>query len=126
MSMATERLELTINGGTSAPARARTALKAFEGSLRHLADDVHLLISELVTNAVVHGGADSDTPIGVWIEASSRGIRGEIWHPGPRFEARPRPEEQKFGLHLVDQLADRWGHEPTGGLNRIWFEFDRV
>jgi phosphoserine phosphatase RsbU/P len=124
--MVTERLELTINGGTSAPARARTALKAFEGTLRDFADDVRLLTTELVTNAVVHGGADSDTSIGVRIEASTDAIRGEICHPGPRFEARPRPEEQKFGLHLVDQLADRWGHEPIGSHNHVWFELDRA
>ena len=124
--MATERLELTINGGKSAPARARTVLRAFNGALRDVAEDVRLLITELVTNAVVHGGADSNTSIGVRVEAAPDGIRGEILHPGPSFEARPRPDEQKFGLHLLDQLADRWGSEPVAGQNRIWFELDRT
>jgi hypothetical protein len=44
---------------------------------------------------------------------------------GPRFEARPRPEEQKYGLYLVDQLADRRGSEPVDEQNRTWFELDR-
>ena len=121
-----ECLELTINGGKSAPARARAALKAFNGTLSRFADDVRLLITELVTNAVVHGGADSASSIGVRVEATSDAIRGEISHSGPRFEARPRPEEQRFGLHLVDLLADRWGLEPVAGQNRVWFELDRA
>lgn len=124
--MATERVELTITGGLSAPARARTALKAFNGSLDEFRDDVELLITELVTNAVVHAGANSDTPIGVRVEAAPHAIRAEILHPGPPFEARPRPDEQKFGLHLVDQLTDRWGSEPVAELNRTWFELDRA
>jgi anti-sigma regulatory factor (Ser/Thr protein kinase) len=122
----TERLDLTINGGHSAPVRARIALRAFNGSLGERRDDVQLLISELVTNAVVHAGADSDISIGVRVEAGSDLIRAEVSHPGPRFEARPRPEEQRFGLHLVDRLADRWGSEPIDEQNRIWFELDRA
>ena len=124
--MATERLDLTINGGRSAPVRARTALKAFDGSLGECRGDVQLLVTELVTNAVVHAGADSDTSIGIRVEAAPDAIRAEISYPGPRFEAQPRPEEQKFGLYLVDQLADRWGSEPTDEQNRTWFELDRA
>jgi anti-sigma regulatory factor (Ser/Thr protein kinase) len=124
--MGMERADLTINGGLSAPARARTALKAFNGSLGECRDDVKLLVTELVTNAVVHAGAGPDTPIGVRVEAAPDAIRAEISHPGPAFEARPRPDEQKFGLHLVDKLADRWGAEPVNEKNRIWFELDRA
>jgi anti-sigma regulatory factor (Ser/Thr protein kinase) len=124
--VATERLDLSINGGRSAPGRARIALGAFNGSLGERHDDVLLLVTELMTNAVVHAGADSDTSIGVRVEAAPDVIRAEISHPGPRFEARPRPEEQKFGLHLVDQLADRWGSEPVEEQNRTWFELDRA
>jgi anti-sigma regulatory factor (Ser/Thr protein kinase) len=126
MHVATERLDLTIKGGHSAPVRARTALRAFNGSLGERRDDVQLLVTELVTNAVVHAGADSDTSIGVRVEAAPDAIRAEVSHPGPRFEARPRPEEQKFGLHLVDRLADRWGSESVEEQNRTWFELDRA
>jgi anti-sigma regulatory factor (Ser/Thr protein kinase) len=124
--VATERLDLIINGGLSAPARARTALDVFNGSLDELRDDVRLIVSELVTNAVLHASADSDTSIGVWVEARPDAICGEISHPGPPFEARPRVDEQKYGLHLIDQLADRWGSKTNAGQNRIWFELDRT
>ena len=124
--MATERLDLTINGGSTAPARARKALDAFNGNVGEAVDDLRLLVTELVTNAVVHANAGPDTSIGVMVEAAPDAIRGEILHPGPRFEATPRPDEQKFGLFLVDQLADRWGLEPTDRQNRVWFELDRT
>jgi anti-sigma regulatory factor (Ser/Thr protein kinase) len=124
--MPTERLDLTIKGGLSAPARARTALKAFNGSLGEVRDDVTLLVTELVTNAVVHAGANSDISIGILVEATPDTVRAEIWHAGPRFEARPRPDEQKYGLYLVDELADRWGSEPVDDQNRVWFELDRA
>ena len=123
--MATERLDLTINGGRTAPARARKALDAFNGSVSDAADDLRLLVTELVTNAVVHANAGPDTSIGVRVEAAPDTIRGEIVHPGPRFQAEPRPDEQKFGLYLVEQLADRWGLEPDESQSRIWFELDR-
>jgi anti-sigma regulatory factor (Ser/Thr protein kinase) len=123
--MATESLDLTINGGSTAPARARKALDAFNGSVSDVADDLRLLVTELVTNAVVHAHAGPDTSIGVRVEASPDAIRGEILHPGPRFEPQPRPDEYKFGLFLVDRLADRWGLEPAASQNRVWFELDR-
>ena len=55
--MATECVNLTISGGREAPARVRAALVALNGSLRGIREDVRLLVTELVTNAVVHGGA---------------------------------------------------------------------
>ena len=124
--MATERLDLIINGGRTAPRRARIALDAFNGSLGERRDDVRLIVTELVTNAVLHASADSDTSIGVRVEAAYGAIRGEITHPGSAFEARPRSDEQKYGLHLVDQLANRWGSELFETQNRFWFELDRT
>ncbi len=120
--MATECVNLTIPGGRDAPARARAALSALNGALRDVREDVRLLVTELVTNAVVHGGAGPETPIEVRVKATPQGVRAEIEHPGPEFEARPRSDEQHYGLFLVEQIADRWGVEPLGGRNRAWFE----
>ena len=120
--MATECVNLTISGGRNAPARARAALAALNGSLRGIREDVRLLVTELVTNAVVHGGAGPETPIDVRVKATPQVVRAEIEHPGPEFEARPRPDEQHYGLFLVEQIADSWGVEPLGAKNRAWFE----
>jgi anti-sigma regulatory factor (Ser/Thr protein kinase) len=124
--MPTERLALTIGGGREAPARARAALGALNGTLQDIADDVRLLVTELVTNAVIHGGAGPNTPIEMLIEGTPRGVRAQIEHPGDGFDARPRPEDQHYGLFLVDQIADRWGVEALGERNRAWFEIRRA
>jgi anti-sigma regulatory factor (Ser/Thr protein kinase) len=124
--VATECVNLTISGGRDAPARVRAALAVLNGSLRGIREDVRLLVTELVTNAVVHGGAGPETPIEVRVKATPQGVRAEIEHPGPEFEARPRPDEQHYGLFLVEQIADRWGVEPLGARNRAWFEVARA
>lgn len=124
--MATERLQLRITGGRDAGARARAALDALNGGLRGVRDEVRLLVTELVTNAVVHGGADREVPIELRVEATPAGVRAEVEHPGPSFEPRLRPEEQHYGLFLVEQIASRWGVEPVGGRNRVWFEIERA
>jgi anti-sigma regulatory factor (Ser/Thr protein kinase) len=127
--MTTEHLAVTISGGREAPARARAALNALNstlnGTLHGIRDDVRLLVTELVTNAVVHGGAGPDTPIDVRVVATSRGVRAQIEHAGPEFEARPRPQEHRYGLFLVEQIAHRWGVTPHHGRNRAWFEVCR-
>ena len=119
-------MNLTISGGREAPARARAALGALNGSLSGIREDIRLLVTELVTNAVVHGGAGPETPIEVRVKATPQRVRAEIEHSGPQFEARPRPDEQHYGLFLVEQIADRWGVEPLGGRNRAWFEVARA
>lgn len=124
--MATETVNLTISGGRDAPGRARAALAALNGSLTGVREDVRLLVTELVTNAVVHGGAGPETPIEVRVSTTPQAVRAEIEHAGPEFEARPRPEEQHYGLFLVEQIADSWGVEPLGGRNRAWFEVARA
>jgi anti-sigma regulatory factor (Ser/Thr protein kinase) len=120
--VATECVNLTISGGRDAPGRVRAALGVLNGSLRGIREDVRLLVTELVTNAVVHGGAGPDTPIEVRVKATPQGVRAEVEHAGPKFDARPRPNEQHYGLFLVEQIADRWGVEPLGARNRAWFE----
>jgi serine/threonine-protein kinase RsbW len=103
---------------------AREALTCWQ--LTHLADTAILLISELVTNAVLHartGGRGLALQLevhGTWlrIEVHDADLRG----PKPRTPALF--DESGFGFVLVDTLADRWGvHEtPTG--KAVWAELD--
>ena len=123
--MVEEKLKLRLAGGRGAPARARRALAGLNGSLAGLAEPVRLLVSELVTNSVLHARAGPEVPIELELTASPERVRVEVCDPGPGFQPRTAgPEPNGFGLMLVECLADRWGVDP-GGRSRVWFEIDR-
>ena len=84
-----------------------------------------LLASELVANAVRHAGADS---IAIRFSVHSDTVRVEVIDGGPGFDpsgaARRERDAGGWGLHLVDELASRWGVVDGQG-SRVWFEIDR-
>jgi anti-sigma regulatory factor (Ser/Thr protein kinase) len=120
-----ESLALTTKGGTGAPGRVRRALLAFDGDLCEKADQVSLVVSELVTNAVVHAGVDHESFLQFAIWTSPEGITGALLYPGEPFAGEPQPQSQHFGLHLVDSLSEDWGVERADDKNRVWFKICR-
>ncbi|MFJ7902929.1 ATP-binding protein [Streptomyces sp. NPDC096198] len=114
-------------------ARSRLAGSGI-GADEPLAETLILLVSELVTNAVVHTGCPavlrllltgvrddaSGTPGGtVRLEVADASARP----PVPRHARGD--ETGGRGLELVDGLADRWGWDPEGPGKLIWCEVDR-
>ena len=92
------------------------------GVSAELVDDVVLLVSELVTNAVIHGRP----PVEVRLRRSLDSVVLEV-HDGattlPRKQ-RPAPEDEHGrGLLLVALLADRWGTSPTPHGKSVWATF---
>ena len=89
-------------------------------------EDLRLLTSEIVTNAVRHAGLAQEDTIGVAVDVSERRVRVEVADDGPGFDPSDLPEPSPervggWGLTLVKQLSDRWGvirNEP----NHVWFE----
>ncbi|HEY5196311.1 MAG TPA: ATP-binding protein [Solirubrobacteraceae bacterium] len=83
--------------------------------------DVTLAVSELVTNAVLHGCGE----IELRIEADDENVKGEVIDEGGGFERQIREDGgvegvAGRGLLIVGQLAQRWGvHE---GTTHVWFE----
>ncbi len=81
-----------------------------------------LLVTELVTNAVVHGGG----AVGVSVEVHEGvlSVRVSDAASGPLLVmARPAGElaEGGRGLQLVDALASAWGTEHSSGRKTLWF-----
>ena len=81
-------------------------------------DDVLLVFSELVTNAVTHAGsAESvlvrldDTAVTVVVEDASAS--------SPQMRVGG-DASGGFGLRLVDQLATEWGWEQTDTGKKVW------
>ena len=124
-----EALEVRLRGGRQAPGLARTALSGLNGSLAELHYPVSLLVSELVTNAVRHGGTGPESTVCVRLDSTGRFVRVEVVDGGPGFDGRPgrpkNPIQDGFGLVLVDELADRWGVEANDDETLVWFEIDR-
>ncbi len=91
--------------------------------------DLALLVSELVTNAIQHGGADPTRHIEITLSAWDQRVRVEVCDPGADTAAstdRLTPEGG-WGLVLVDQLSERWGRERTAaGGSVAWFELSLV
>ncbi len=87
--------------------------------------DLALLVSELVTNAIQHGGGDSSRRIEVRLSAGERCLRVEVSDPGAAGAAATDRvgSDGGWGLVLVDRLSERWGreHTPAGG-SVAWFE----
>lgn len=84
-------------------------------------DTVSLLVSEVATNALIHGVGQ----VRVRVVPQSKGVRIEVIDgsatlPHPRDAALL--DEGGRGLALVDALASSWGAEPTGAGKTVWFE----
>jgi anti-sigma regulatory factor (Ser/Thr protein kinase) len=120
-----ESLSLTTKGGNDAAIRVRSALRALNGGLGEKSDDVRLLTTELVTNAVVHAGVDCTSYLQFELSAPQGRISAALEYPGEPFTAGAEPEEGHYGLYLVELLSDAWGFERTGDRNRVWFEISR-
>src|SRR5215203_1778224 len=92
-------------------------------------EDVRLVVSELVTNSVLHAGLSPNDHISLTVAVSAGSVRGRVCDPGSGFEAdsepRPRPGGLKggWGLPIVERISDRWGVERNSGAC-VWFEID--
>jgi anti-sigma regulatory factor (Ser/Thr protein kinase) len=119
------RASLVLSPDDEAPARARRILRQLAGpKLNGRLDSAELVISELVTNAVLHGQRAGMHAIGLTLEETDRALRIEVTDRGPGFsEEEPLPGQPGgWGLVVVGELADRWGIERSGGGVRVWAE----
>lgn len=109
-----------------AAAQARRFLRATLKSwaLDGCEEKTELLVSELVTNAVVHGRA----PITLSVVADLERIRIEVADqaPGkPVLRSAAEATDHGRGIFIVDQLADRWGSDPVVDDGKtVWCEVD--
>ena len=113
-------LELPRDPDAATVAR-RELRRRFAGMLHQgVLGDIYLVVSELVTNAVIHGQGE----IRLRLEHDAGDVRGEVIDAGSGFEYELR-EVGPFatsgrGLLIVDRLTTRWGiHE---GTTHVWFE----
>lgn len=124
MNVRTARLDLDHT--VEAPRLARRFVtktlqewQAPETSIEH----AQLLVSELVSNAVLHATG----PIRMVIEETEAGgvWRIEVCNAGagePRMRRAAPQDLSGRGLQLVDELARGWGSSRVDGETSVWFE----
>ncbi len=120
-----EVLSLEVEYGSEAPAVVRTALSELR-ELGPARDDVILVASELVTNAVVHSGGSPGDTIHVLTRIGPDRVSISVHDPGlsgdrPRVRASDELQAHGWGLRIVSELAHRWGAERDRGY-RVWAE----
>ena len=110
---------------TVAHARHHTARLLQRRASRETVECVLLVVSELVTNVICHGqGLGGQlivavSPDHVHVETIDVGIGG-VHQRQPSLDGAGG-----YGLHIVESLARRWGHE-DGPPTRVWAELPLV
>jgi anti-sigma regulatory factor (Ser/Thr protein kinase) len=116
---------MTLRCDRSAPRIARNAVGSVP-SIEHARDDVLLITTELVSNAVLHAGCEPGDEIEVVAELVPQALRitvSDVGRSGCTPEVRDEPYTGSggMGLRLVQMLARGWGVERNHRL-RVWAE----
>ncbi len=92
---------------------------------REALDTVHLLLSEVVANAVVHAGSAPEVSVRLLPDA----VRVEVGDDDPTVPEPAAPADMGTsgrGLQILDSLARRWGANlRPGGGKVVWFDVPR-
>lgn len=132
----------SLPGNPMAPAAARRFVRAAladwvelsvpaaAGVTDRLADDAVLLVSELVTNAVVHAGTTVELvcrldEAGLGENCDTLVIEVSDHHPARAVRSEPTPHQPGMpeygrGLQLVATLSDSWGITYRTGTKAVW------
>ncbi|MGV9994042.1 SpoIIE family protein phosphatase [Streptomyces sp. NPDC003374] len=130
---APEPAQATLPGSPLAPGSARAlvrkALGEWTGSglavTDRLAEDVLVVVSELVTNAVVHAGTEVELVCRLEPETGACVVEVSDHHPSraPRGHGgEPSYEAPEYGrgLRLVAALSEAWGITYRTGAKTVW------
>jgi anti-sigma regulatory factor (Ser/Thr protein kinase) len=141
--MVSTEINLALLPDSRAPSLARNSLADLEDTLgEEPLEHARLLVTELVTNSVVHGALGSEDRIRLRVMTLPEVLRFEVTDPGPGFEMPPLEDLEGgeahiplpdgvsgWGLYLLDDLSERWGvcREGVRPEERtcVWFELSR-
>lgn len=104
--------------GVAAEYLSEPQFKAFE-----------LVVTEVVSNAVKHGG-DQGEAVRLAVTPKDGYLCVQVTDAGPGLVPRPGAlevdDDGGFGLFIVEHLTRRWGVTREAGRTRVWFELDFV
>lgn len=120
--MTERRVAFELDPASARAARTFVADVLAQSAAQDCADVARLLVNELVTNALLH----ARSRVEVVVRVQPRTVRVDVHDAVERLPyllSDPGDAIAGRGLHIVDELAARWGAEPlpTGGKT-VWFE----
>jgi len=122
LSEARSRLAAEVESARSARHFVESTLAAWDSS--EPIDVVKLLVSELVTNAVLHAHSDAE----VVVQLRPRSIRVEVLDRSPDLpvvrQVQPDATSGR-GMALVSAFASAWGTRRLPRGKAVWFEVPR-
>jgi anti-sigma regulatory factor (Ser/Thr protein kinase) len=85
--------------------------------------DAILVVTELLTNAIKHGGSSPIvalrlSPDRVHLEVSDQSSAPPTMRDAPNVDGG-------YGLRIVDEVTERWGWRPTAAGKVVWTELPR-
>lgn len=115
------RQRLDLESGNESPARARAAAASLvsELDLQPLGDDLAVVVSELVTNALRH----ASPPLHLELQAGDKRVTVAVADgssSGPVARDADADAEGGRGMSLVEQLAAETGVRPHGAGKTVW------
>jgi serine/threonine-protein kinase RsbW len=120
-------LDVPIALGAQAPRAARDVVAGVlaEWMPAALVERAQLVVSELVTNSLLHSGAGPGQHVTLTLRAWDRRCRVEVEDPGHEGAIAPRSPDLLngggMGLNLVAAVSECWGViRDDGGSNRVW------
>jgi anti-sigma regulatory factor (Ser/Thr protein kinase) len=116
--------ELAVGRSPSGPKTARDGIRGWLIELScplDFVDDMTLIVSELVTNAIVHARSPALVTAALHDGCLRLGV-------DDASDARPAPRELGhgvggYGLRLLATLAEGWGWTTTPAGKQVWSEF---
>jgi anti-sigma regulatory factor (Ser/Thr protein kinase) len=118
---------IEMAGGVGAPARARRWVRSClpNEPTRTPEGDVALIVSELVTNSVVHAHVDSSHSLRITVAPLKDGLRIAVTDGGSETVPHLREADDDApggaGLRIIDRLCLRWGVTRNGGgTTEVW------
>ena len=118
---------LIVDPGPQGPSQARAAVArwAAELGIDRLCDDLLLVVSELVTNAIRHG----TPPVRLSVCAEARVVIVTVTDAAPSEPVRRGVADEAEGgrgLLLIDLLTERSGVRPEPPGKAVWAEVPRT
>lgn len=116
-------MELTAEPVAASRARRFVLDALHQRGAEALSEVAQLLVSELVTNALLH----ARSAMKVRVSTDPRRVRVEVSDASPVIPHRSGYGNEATtgrGLELVDALASRWGAGTIASGKVVWFELD--